>query len=241
MPFGVAVAFTVIAESTDAGFWAVNGALIVIALPIWWIFWRLSGRQWFLATGLLIGGAIWMVHWIFSPLWREKRQFNIAPFSIAFRRFGWDRMAGVRVLQSSKGSSLEIPWRSWAGMAIGRFVPVVCPGGRSGFCQTVLTGFGYGLVRGFVDNCWDCPWHGGIRSLAIPVVEGFEVVVEPGSLAVSMTNRCCSKRRKSARAGDWRRQECRVTTGPRRGDCDVYSPWCVSPNPPIEDVLQQGG
>ena len=92
VPFAVAVAFTVVAESTDAGFWAVNGALLVIALPIWWIFWRLSDRQWFLATGLMIGGAIWMVYWIFSPLWRENDSSTLLlvplPF-VGLAGIGW--------------------------------------------------------------------------------------------------------------------------------------------------------
>ena len=42
-----------------------------------WVFWRLARRQWFLATGLMIAGALWMVYWTVALLRLESGRFEL--------------------------------------------------------------------------------------------------------------------------------------------------------------------
>ena len=79
-----AIALFLAGDQTNQRYVAISGALLFVAVPYWWVFWRLARRQWFLATGLMIAGALWMVYWTVALLRLESGGFEFLLVPLPF-------------------------------------------------------------------------------------------------------------------------------------------------------------
>ena len=116
VPFMVSIVLVLFGDKTDRGFIAGSGALLFIALPFWWIFWHLSGRQWVLSTGLILAGGMTMVYWSFSPLWGASSNSAslLAPLPfVALAGIGWAAFAYPVLRLARRWKYKRVRGRAW--------------------------------------------------------------------------------------------------------------------------------
>ena len=109
--FGLSFALVTIGDYQDQAFVAGNGVLVFLALPVWWVVWRLSGRRWFLSSGLMIAGAMSLLFWGISPRWREMDNVGslLAPLPlVAVAGVGWVVVASPVLLSARRWKSRRV-------------------------------------------------------------------------------------------------------------------------------------
>ena len=62
--FLMAISLLVASDKFGLDVLGINSAIVVISLPLWWLAWRLMGRQWLLLAGLTFALVVMTIYWI---------------------------------------------------------------------------------------------------------------------------------------------------------------------------------
>ena len=101
---------------------SVNTVMTLVALPYCWLIWRLTGRNWLLIAGLLVGLAAMMVYWV-AALSKHEDYLELLllplPF-VAFLGVIWDPVAWVafNIAEQNKNHRIAGPGSQALAMAV---------------------------------------------------------------------------------------------------------------------------